>query len=383
MTAGGGLPRALGHHTAQHHAGFRSLQSMLPLLGGVSLLFALSLLEPIQRTLQVHQPDAGLAVGGFGALSVLAALALRWKGFDSRLYQVFNRLETVWTCVGTLALIYRSGSARSFFWAVFIGLLAQAGAYGGFIRFNVTLFVSSLVALAVGFAVTVGFADTVMVVLMGALSMVMYATMLRSTLQLNRALDARALQDTERRELEVLRERARIARDLHDGLGAQLTGLLYRVGNDTAEALEDRVRGCVDELRTTVWLMRETERAPEDVITWLRERCLDLCAGQRFVLVLEDALPPRLQGERWFHVVRMVLEAVRNSVRHAQAARIEVSMRFSPSLVVKVCDDGVGIPDERWQRSEGGLANLRSRAALTGARLMREAGRGTTLRFEW
>lgn len=379
------VPPSLLHHTKEQHAGFRAPRSVVTTTLGAFLLWLLDVPEFTQRTLQLKPGDAGVALGGFVALSLSAALAFHRRGFQSRAYQLLNRAETVWTALGSLTLVYRSGSARSFFWAVFIVLVGQAGAYGGFIRFNVTLFSAALVALTTAFAVQGQPGDAVMSLLLGGFSAVTYFTMLQSTLRLRSALEARALADAERRELEVLRERARIARDLHDGLGAELTGLLYRAqaAEPADEALVERVRGCVDELRTTVWLLRDNERPTEAFVTWLRERCLDLCAGRCALTLTVDGRPVALDGELMVHVARMVLEAVRNAARHAQAKRVDVHLAIEPRLKVRVTDDGVGLPDGAWASSEGGLANLRARAAMTGASAVCEVADGTTLRFEW
>ena len=91
------------------------------------------------------------------------------------------------------------------------------------------------------------------------------------------------------------------------------------------------------------------------------------CAGTRIAVELVDdgdggiaAWP----GELALELLRITLELVRNSVRHAHASRVRIVVRSaSAGLSATVEDDGRGLADEVLALEEGGLANLRHRIA--------------------
>jgi signal transduction histidine kinase len=177
------------------------------------------------------------------------------------------------------------------------------------------------------------------------------------------------------------RERSRIRRDLHDGLGPSLSGvalgleavqaalpgdtqtaadLTVRMRTEIVSAVED-VRRIIDELRPA---------ALEDVglVQALRERAASLAARSSSGLIVEfrAAEPmPDLPEQVEIAAFRIAEEAMTNVLRHAHANRCEVRLEVADALVVSVSDDGVGLP--RQTRPDGvGLASIRQRAAELG-----------------
>lgn len=174
-------------------------------------------------------------------------------------------------------------------------------------------------------------------------------------------------------------ERARVARDLHDGAIQHVyaTGLLLRAAATRAPdelrveleriiAAQDDIIG---ELRSTIsgLLHPDTARQPP---TARLERALDdarrtLGFAPRVVVhgSLDDVDDPELLQ----HLLFAVVEMLSNIARHAAASTVDISVEVAPDRVtVEVHDDGVGPTGE--PRADGGLglANLRQRAELLG-----------------
>ena len=173
----------------------------------------------------------------------------------------------------------------------------------------------------------------------------------------------------------TLSERARIGRDMHDNIGAQLLGAL---GAAEPARKDDLVRGALGDLREIVW-------AEADGSVDLAEIAADLRA--EIGSLLEDAgiamdWRAEIAGEapiRRAQALRAVLrEAAANAVRHSGAGRVAVEMREEGGAVLlTVEDDGRGMAEIGGRR--GGTVGVEERLAALGgsARWSSGDGRGT------
>lgn len=209
--------------------------------------------------------------------------------------------------------------------------------------------------------------------------------------QLALALDVTAAQ-TDRARLAVLEERERIARDLHD----MVIQRLFAIGLSVQTAAQDDVRGdvavrldqAVDDLDDTIKELRSSifrlgRRAGQEAFG-LRHRLDTEVVQARAQLgflprLRTDGVTAVVPTELAHDVVAVVREALANTARHARAGSAVVDVRVGPELVVRVEDDGAGLPGEPTRRS--GLANLAARAERRGGHLALASrpGGGTVL----
>lgn len=213
---------------------------------------------------------------------------------------------------------------------------------------------------------------------------------------------ALALELAERRHdaerLAVVRDRDRIARDLHDlaiqrlyATGLSLEGVGRRLQDrPDAAADADRVTRAVTDLDETISLIRTTIRGLQPSTGAVRR------VGLRARLVAEadaasrtlgftpalhmagpvDTLVPTTMAD---HLVAVLREALSNVARHAAARRVGVELVAGDDVVLTVSDDGRGIPADA---PRSGLANLERRAAeLDGTFSVERTRPGTTLRW--
>ncbi len=186
-------------------------------------------------------------------------------------------------------------------------------------------------------------------------------------------------------ELAVLRERERLARDLHDSLGHALVTLsvqleaiqrLYRVDPEAAseqvEELKAMTRASMDALRRSIAGLR----APSLEDRALRPALQALCVAfsQRTGLEVAcqispaaDDLRPAIAEALW----RITEEALTNVEKHAQAGSVTVSLACEPDAVtLRVADDGVGLPAGAEARpNRFGLRGMRERLEGLGGTL--------------
>jgi signal transduction histidine kinase len=198
----------------------------------------------------------------------------------------------------------------------------------------------------------------------------------------------------DRQRLELVDERSRIARDLHDhviqrlfGTGLALQALAGSDPSHESELLEqvDAIDAAISEIRTAVFTLSQRRRTESGS---LRHRVLDaageVASGLDWSprLVFAGPVDLLIRDEFADDVLAVVREALTNVVRHASAHSAEVEIATDGDIVtVTVDDDGVGIPDDRPRAS--GTSNLRERAEARAGEFTierRETG-GTRVRW--
>ncbi len=185
-------------------------------------------------------------------------------------------------------------------------------------------------------------------------------------------------------------ERSRIARDLHDGLGIQLSRIKLFVEahqEQLPKSVKDPLNQFLDEACTETRLISNNLR-PYALSTFGLIPALDDLV-QKLNLVNETKLVlehygeiPDLVDEASVMLYRVVQELLNNALKHAHAQTITIQiMANDESLLVSVDDDGQGgdFPD---QPSKGnGIANIKSRIAYLGGQVMWQSavGKGTSV----
>jgi signal transduction histidine kinase len=179
-------------------------------------------------------------------------------------------------------------------------------------------------------------------------------------------------------QTSVNEERRRISRELHDGLGATLSALVWRVERcqrrgrvDQAglEELAAMARQSLQELRLATM---QIERAPMRLERWfevLRQVVTSLVQYPDFALEMprHRALPEWILGDVAHDLLRIVQEAVRNAVRHGGAKKVKVQVDCSVErLQIAVVDDGTGFSPAAVASSHSGLRNIRERVTRYG-----------------
>ena len=191
-------------------------------------------------------------------------------------------------------------------------------------------------------------------------------------------------------------ERRRLARELHDGVGQNLTALKHRLSQmDDALPADHAARAhldaalalCTDTLEDTRNLSRLL-RPPilddlglESALRWLGRSQAE-ASGVEITLDLQPL--PELDGELQTLLFRVAQEALANAAKHARAQQIMVRLvARGDTLQLQVADDGQGCDPATAFRSGGsGLGGMRERLRLYDGRLELHAapGEGTRVR---
>jgi two-component system sensor histidine kinase UhpB len=182
-------------------------------------------------------------------------------------------------------------------------------------------------------------------------------------------------------------ERRRLAAELHDEIGQNLTALGMQLSH-VAKTIEN---GAADDVRVAHDLTLETVEAVRRLSRELRPEALDdlglvaalatLCeriAARTEVRIQSDLRTdlPELAPEAELVIYRAAQESLTNVMRHAGASRAAVSLRAGDGTVtLEVLDDGVGAPDGAGDGA-GGLRFMRERALAFGAHVRVEPAPG-------
>ncbi len=200
------------------------------------------------------------------------------------------------------------------------------------------------------------------------------------------------VRQVKRRFAAVLEERNRIAREIHDNLAQEILGisiqleLVSRTMPKDAEATKshlDRarvlVRNSIAEARRYIWDLRSQALEQNDLPSALTETARRLTAETNVQAQVQVSgtfrpLSALIEG----NLLRIGQEAINNAVRHAEAQRILINLKFDTKRVqLSVRDNGRGF-DTRAQGANGhfGLVGMRERAEQMGGTLFVESGTG-------
>ena len=183
------------------------------------------------------------------------------------------------------------------------------------------------------------------------------------------------------RELSIVEERNRLARDLHDSvtqtlfsvvLTAEAAALLVDRDGDRAKEelrrLQDLARGAWQEMRALIFEMRAGELEADGLVPTLRKHIDVLQQVRRTPIELQVIGERRLELDCERELFRIAQEALNNAIKHAQASRIEVSLDMEGGGA-RGRDDGHGFdPSDPELRSKRlGLTSMKERGEALGA----------------
>jgi signal transduction histidine kinase len=188
----------------------------------------------------------------------------------------------------------------------------------------------------------------------------------------------------ESRYAAIVRERLKIARDLHDTLAHSMMAMLSEIRflrrlqtRDPAAVTDELGRAeklaheGLQEARTAITQMR---------VTAVRETGLGPALANAFERFINhtglsgdfnaDEIAARFGDERAETILRMAQEALRNVERHARASRVVVRLRSNDSLLeLRIEDNGIGFDPDALRPGHYGIVGLREQAELIGAEL--------------
>lgn len=175
-------------------------------------------------------------------------------------------------------------------------------------------------------------------------------------------------------------ERARMARDIHDNIGAQLLSALHI--RDGARK-DELIRDAIGEFRAVISNATGEQQSFGDVTADLRAETMERLEAKGLDLDwrVDGAPVGAMRPVAVFAMRALVREAVSNILRHAGAKRVDILIAAEGAeLRLRIVDDGIGLKAGESAGQGRGLANMRQRVASLGGRFSIEDGaRGTVI----
>jgi signal transduction histidine kinase len=206
--------------------------------------------------------------------------------------------------------------------------------------------------------------------------------------------------DSEKELLEVQlekqktlsKERQRIASEMHDELGGNLTSLIYAAHNLQGKSFQEvhidkiiKSTGEIsDSINEIVWALYQEQNTLADWVAFVRERTAEMLenATIKYDFHMPKSIPTielNNQVKRSFYLV--IKEAVNNVIKHAQASQVDIYFNFKNEIKIVIKDNGIGFLENGTPKPGGGngLKNMNHRMEEIGGNITWKNGKGTTV----
>jgi signal transduction histidine kinase/ligand-binding sensor domain-containing protein len=191
------------------------------------------------------------------------------------------------------------------------------------------------------------------------------------------------------------RERARIARDMHDDLGASITHIILmselasaKTPSPDLERIAQKARTVSSTLDQIVWTTNPRNDTLGQLVGYLAEFAREYLAntGVSLRLELPAEVPAReLSSEKRHHILLVVKEVLNNTVKHSGARHVHLHVDLQQDrLRIVIQDDGKGFHVTEVASTSNGLINMQHRMEAIGgkATITSEVSLGTTITLE-
>jgi two-component system, NarL family, sensor histidine kinase DegS len=178
------------------------------------------------------------------------------------------------------------------------------------------------------------------------------------------------------KNMAIVEERNRIARDIHDGLGASLSGVIIQAEylltltkkdedlQSEVKELKTGAEEAIDEVRRAVSMWRDDFQ----LVPQLENMCMTFTSRHKIPVELKiEGHAVSLAEQQELGIFRILQECLTNIAKHAVAKKVTVQVGFEPEMIrLRIVDDGKGFDPSKTPKNHYGLINMRERARKAG-----------------
>lgn len=182
-------------------------------------------------------------------------------------------------------------------------------------------------------------------------------------------------------------ERRRLARELHDGVGPLLTTIKLYVQNkieisDHKESLKEMIDTTINEIRQMTNILMPTSLDKFGIGATLNNYVQNIQKSIKTSIRFEDLTQKeasQINKEQEINIFRIVQELINNSIKHAQASKIRISLtEFDNFLSLYYFDNGIGF-DLQKVKLGSGIKNIKERVEIFDGTLKIESTKEHTI----
>ncbi|MBI2729435.1 MAG: hypothetical protein HYX40_01550 [Sphingobacteriales bacterium] len=198
------------------------------------------------------------------------------------------------------------------------------------------------------------------------------------------------------KQLAVQMERQRISSEMHDDIGAGLSGVRlltemtkHKLKETTANSDIDRIYDSVGEIsakmKEVIWSLNTENDSLSSLIAYLQKQARQMMEHYpgKFTISLPEIIPDtKISGEVRRQVYLSVKEALHNIIKHSGANDVWMDIKCSDKLYITIADNGKGMDTNEDSPGGNGLKNMRKRMEQLKGKFFIKNGNGVTLTFE-
>lgn len=199
------------------------------------------------------------------------------------------------------------------------------------------------------------------------------------------------------KKLAVQFERQRISAEMHDDIGAGLSGIRLltemtkqKVKDDQAAAEVEKIYQSVGDIsskmKEVIWSLNTENDQLSSLLSYLQQQArqwLEHYPCQLFITLPETIPDILVSGEARRNIFLTVKEAIHNIIKHSAAAKVNINISCANEmLTIEISDDGKGMSDVKNRGTGNGMRNMRQRIEKLNGELIIKNQQGTTLIFQ-
>ena len=197
------------------------------------------------------------------------------------------------------------------------------------------------------------------------------------------------------REKAVEKERTRIALDMHDDFGSNLSRIKFisekiqLLNKEDAELVHDLSKisffsdEMIEKLNEIVWALNQRYDSLDDLIGYCRSYVADYLQDKNIDLVFEapSHINSKISGEIRRNIFMVIKEAIHNVVKHADASIVQIHFFQTKQVEVLISDNGKGIDLNNIRAFANGINNMKERIETVGGSFEIRNNLGTEIKI--
>lgn len=198
------------------------------------------------------------------------------------------------------------------------------------------------------------------------------------------------------KQLAVQMERQRISSEMHDDIGAGLSGvrLLTEITKNKLKDGDvgsevDKIYQSVGELsakmKEVIWSLNTENDSLNSLVAYLQKQSrmmMENYAGTLEIIQPGEIPDIRINGDARRHIHLLVKEALHNIIKHSEASHVKLGISYDELLRIVISDNGKGLTEDNTDTGGNGMKNMRQRIRQLNGIFLLQNKNGLTLTFE-